>query len=873
MAATTRSSSLPYGFSVYQPALGAPLQFFPALGSQQLDDMINAFIPGPFSTSQKRCIISLDFLKHAHESEKNFKFYAVQSVSSAAASPTTASLSGDSSNSSYSASPLTPSWNWSAASVPSIASSSSSKPSPRRRESKIRKPTSRYQDIDVSHLPGMKILTKDGVDVTNIASRGSKSKEQRDHAHLMRIIKACDSCRRKKIRCDPSHKKRGAHQGAAEDTPKPIKRAKRVPSETTPPCPLPITCANADVLFPDSSSLFKLDSNLSLNGLEESDPVTLTFDPFEEFIQFPALDTQEFDFSLDSNDRTSTQLSAPSTAASSQKSVTPSGQQDTGAGLGSEFLPLSDPQAKLPNFPFMENFTPSIDYTDFNLYSPSSDFSEDERMLSAGPANRLLPSLAGAWPLECPSPSAAVVLNSETSELNDLSPSFDVHHHQFDRGGDICGREQLSTMVLTSADRWAPSFDLRAADLSEPILPMNTRCPSDNMSIMPRGSLSDGLFPGHKSAGCKPSVLAPDVYIDLPGVAVPDIIRAPTAARIGNVSLAGYLDQSEPATTDGHGTVAKPFGDRCLRGIQASGADLSWQFALPTTNSTYINSTTLAVQNDANDSPELRRFEPFILSSVDPGVLQTVSANRILSDLQPDGSFTSWLARNSSTDVRRPTLDARTSLKRGAPPTQEAVACFLEDNNYLRISQPTSLACQENYNQSTLSTERTPIHNHLDTNVNEYVEVSTTPAARAAGTDIVVPAGSSYRYTGGAITQAAKNNTSKSRLSCNHTKKTASVALSNKPSTPATQSTHADTTSLENGIPLASYLAAICNLMLSALAASIAGSKSRCRAAGKIRWMNQAQRNLIHMAIRRLRSFDFLPLYPPRVVASASCAF
>jgi hypothetical protein len=51
-----------------------------------------------------------------------------------------------------------------------------------------------------ARLPGFSIMTKDGIDVTNSAGRGTKTKEQREHAHLMRIMKACDACKKKKIR-------------------------------------------------------------------------------------------------------------------------------------------------------------------------------------------------------------------------------------------------------------------------------------------------------------------------------------------------------------------------------------------------------------------------------------------------------------------------------------------------------------------------------------------------------------------------------------------------------------------------------------------------------------------------------------------------
>jgi hypothetical protein len=51
-----------------------------------------------------------------------------------------------------------------------------------------------------ARLPGFSIMTKDGIDVTNSAGRGTKTKEQREHAHLMRIMKACDACKKKKVR-------------------------------------------------------------------------------------------------------------------------------------------------------------------------------------------------------------------------------------------------------------------------------------------------------------------------------------------------------------------------------------------------------------------------------------------------------------------------------------------------------------------------------------------------------------------------------------------------------------------------------------------------------------------------------------------------
>jgi len=72
-----------------------------------------------------------------------------------------------------------------------------------------------HRPIDFSGMPSMRIMTRDGRDVTNLISRTSKTKEQREHTHLMRILKACDDCRRKKSRCDPSHRSRRKAQPAA----------------------------------------------------------------------------------------------------------------------------------------------------------------------------------------------------------------------------------------------------------------------------------------------------------------------------------------------------------------------------------------------------------------------------------------------------------------------------------------------------------------------------------------------------------------------------------------------------------------------------------------------------------------------------------
>ncbi|KAG6037828.1 hypothetical protein E4U41_004717 [Claviceps citrina] len=461
MDATARStsSSLPQGFSVYQPMLGAPLQFFPVLGSQEIEDMINAFIPGPLSAGEKRATVTLDFFEHAQMTGQTFKFYPVHCAPAAAVSPLTTSPSVDSTNSSYNLSPLTFTWDWSATSSPPEASSVRDSSQGRREPRSSGGSISRHQTTDLTHLPGMKILTKDGLDVTNVASRGSKSKEQREHAHLMRIIKACDSCRRKKIRCDPSHKKRGAAQAAshqsiakpAEMKNKKKRKARPVASEASPPVPSPVTTTNADVLLPGSSSL-ELDPTFSLIGLQDFDPAVFACDPMEEFFQFPPMDNApDFDFLLpDTNARGLLETSPlVSAALSTPESATPSSQQETGVLPGSEFV-HSDPRAEFAEFSMFTHPGSSIDYTDFALYSPSSSLSEDEPMLSIGSTGQRLHNLTeAARPQYQPAPSVAVSNGGaiERSDhhppIDDLSP-FDHGDNRGDADGARYGPSNMS---------------------------------------------------------------------------------------------------------------------------------------------------------------------------------------------------------------------------------------------------------------------------------------------------------------------------------------------------------------------------------------------------------------------------------------------
>ncbi|KAK7221739.1 hypothetical protein V2G26_009742 [Clonostachys chloroleuca] len=373
MANFQSTASVPQGFSVYQPMLGAPLQFFPALGTKHLDDLMDAYFPGPASIKEKRATISLDFLDHIQRTGETFKFYAVAGLVASPESPASVSTS------SLNVSPVTSNWDWSSI-------NGSSTPQTSRKASTA---SSRQQQPagDFSHMPGMKIMTKEGVDVTNSASRGSKTKEQRDHAHLMRIIKACDSCRKKKVRCDPSHKKRGgASPVAAPSTAKVVKKTKVTRQEPTVAKALPTAMESVPPPAPsidfDFSLTSDLDTFMPLDFAQQQ--------PWEDLIQYPVEGLDEnYDFFFDPEGYVSSGSASFSTPESQpiRHSISPnsihenvvSGLQEAYAGtdyFGVDQHAVNATPAGDFNIPV------DADYTDFNLFSPQSTFSEDDRMLS-----------------------------------------------------------------------------------------------------------------------------------------------------------------------------------------------------------------------------------------------------------------------------------------------------------------------------------------------------------------------------------------------------------------------------------------------------------------------------------------------------------
>ncbi|THV44342.1 hypothetical protein BGAL_0667g00010 [Botrytis galanthina] len=257
-------------FTITQPFLGAPLQFQPALGSKELEELIDAYVIGDACKQDKLSTVTIDFYNHATVDINTGSLVRRYDVM-----PWTFGQSPSQSQSSgLSPSIFTPSPASSATFADSTYSSTSTPPN-RTRGSRVTKKTKKdttKKSAEV-RLPGFSIMTKDGIDVTNSAGRGTKTKEQREHAHLMRIIKACDECKRKKIRCDPSHR-RASHTNT--------------PRESTSSRPSPPSQSN-----PSPAASTPSLSRETTQGSEQSSPPVDSFS-IEDFVLFPEDDLNQW---------------------------------------------------------------------------------------------------------------------------------------------------------------------------------------------------------------------------------------------------------------------------------------------------------------------------------------------------------------------------------------------------------------------------------------------------------------------------------------------------------------------------------------------------------------------------------------------------
>jgi len=377
------------GFSVCQPALGASLQWLPAIGTAELDDMINTFLPGPASIQDKRAHVSMDFFEYYRQTGENFKFYPVASGSFTPLTSSPATLYDSGYASSFNPSPVLSEGSWTQSPAPFAPAASDAGSVARSASKKPSTSSSRQQPVDFSSHPGMRILTKDGRDVTNSASRGCKTKEQRDHAHLMRIIKACDACKKKKIRCDPSHRKRTASQ-ASSTSPAEHKPAKRPRKAEEPP---PVAIAGALTDFSVAGDSLASEALLGFPSFETAYPqdfeefwtefVTLDQEPvlaaaeptFDDFVFDSFADPLNF-FSPSSGSASTSpsQVLTPFTPAHS--SASPIVASDLAVDVAGDFsfqdmtVPYLNPDT-----------TYGTNYVDFNLYSPGPEVFDEDPVL------------------------------------------------------------------------------------------------------------------------------------------------------------------------------------------------------------------------------------------------------------------------------------------------------------------------------------------------------------------------------------------------------------------------------------------------------------------------------------------------------------
>jgi hypothetical protein len=383
----SRTASAVRGFSVYQPALGSPLQFLPAVGTKELEQLIGAYLPGPGSAQEKRATISMDFFEHSRQTGENFKYYAV--VTPATTPESAYNVSPVMSDLSFYSSP-------SQASTPTLSVAPHA--APRKSRIASQKPKTTTSTTDFSHLPGMKILTADGQDVTNSVSRGCKSKEQRDHAHLMRILKACDACKKKKVKCDPSHKKRPASQVDVESDPaKPAKKPKKATTSSPK--------EHSTAFTPAAETCFQMDS-LGLGNVDFSASMDEPWDQFLTFNDEPVnapipqdyydAVPQDFDFFFGMDNSFSPSFSSSSVSSTQPLTPVSSGilPQASDFTFNEDnalvFLQSSD-NSQEPHLPYL-NPTGQFgsNYVDFNLFSPASSFIDEEpQSLKSAPVSQV----------------------------------------------------------------------------------------------------------------------------------------------------------------------------------------------------------------------------------------------------------------------------------------------------------------------------------------------------------------------------------------------------------------------------------------------------------------------------------------------------
>lgn len=404
----------------------------PAVGSKELDILIDAYLPGPASPSEKRTTVALDFFEYSARTGENFKYFAVTNVT-AANSPIGVTPSPVMSELTYASS--------SQASTPATpATTKSSSRSAKRPET-----------TDFSHLPGMRIITVDGQDVTNHVSRGCKTKEQRDHAHLMRILKACDACKKKKIRCDPSHKKRSVSQtdSAKSEFMKPAKKSKKASASAA----TPKSQSTAFTPAPDIDYQPEMSNSLEefTTSMVDWDQYFTFNEPIENTLpqDFYNAVPNDFNFFFEPEAQFSPTTSG-SSAVSPAQPLTPIGSgmilpQTDFTFDDSSFTTFAPADTQEAILPYLASGAHGSNYVDFNLYSPAASFIDEEpKKLKAGEKRK-----ATASPVADlnKSLSSSGVFNDHQSgfdqspsvSLTPMVPAWDINGGQYAPGGELGG--------------------------------------------------------------------------------------------------------------------------------------------------------------------------------------------------------------------------------------------------------------------------------------------------------------------------------------------------------------------------------------------------------------------------------------------------
>ncbi|KAJ8068931.1 hypothetical protein OCU04_002613 [Sclerotinia nivalis] len=362
-------------FTITQPFLGAPLQFQPALGSRELEDLIDAYVLGNACKQDKLSTVTIDFYNHATVDINTGSLVRRYDVM-----PWAFDQSPSQSQSSGLSPPIFTPSPASSATFADPTYSSMSTPSNRTRGSRVTKKTKKDTTKKSAEirLPGFSIMTKDGIDVTNSAGRGTKTKEQREHAHLMRIIKACDECKRKKIRCDPSHRcssRTDMSRVCASIRPSPPSQSNPSPAASTPSLSRETTQGSEQssppvdsftiedfVLFPEDD-LNQWNPEISIPGFDTqySDFSMTNYDSFPDFdTSFSTMnDNLSFDFSsFDQSSSFSPQPLNNTSHFSNYYNTQPLAHAD----VDSQYISSTQPQSDLDFFePFgdLQNSSPT----------------------------------------------------------------------------------------------------------------------------------------------------------------------------------------------------------------------------------------------------------------------------------------------------------------------------------------------------------------------------------------------------------------------------------------------------------------------------------------------------------------------------------